>query len=184
MSKSDKRPLFNEYEAYTPEAYALAEEVVRALKPIVDKHSKHHTLRDIESVVLGSAAVITSETILRNALAKYGVERAQERHAGIGHVQEAFELVHSLPRLDGGFLQHLLLVALREPGVATDRLLPKALAVVPSVLKGPPFIPEDEEGEAVLKLAQQLAVLARRDRRFLDNYLAGEYAAPFIDEED
>ncbi len=178
-----KKPLFNEYEAYTEDAYALSAEVVKVLSPIIDKYAPSHTLRDIESVVLGSAAVITSEKILRTALARHDLERAEERHAGVDHVRRSFDLLGTLSDVDRGIAQHTLLVALREPGVAQDEYLPEALGLLPDFLRGVP-IPVPSSGP-ISELVDKLAEIARRDQRFLDNFLAGNPASPmFSDEED
>lgn len=178
MSSGRKKiPLFNEYEAYTPEAYVLADEVVKALRPILDKYSANHTLREIESVVLGSAAVITSEQILRAALLRHDVEEAEEEHAGVEHVRRAFDLLGTMSDVDRGIAQHTLLVALQEPGVASDEYLPEALFFLPDILRG---VPAPVPSGPITDLVGKLVEVAKRDQRFLDNFLAGNPAASFI----
>jgi hypothetical protein len=74
-----KKSLFNRpYEAYTPEARELSDEVWKVLEPIIDKYARRHPLRHIESVILASAAVLTSEKILKRAIARAEKEEAKE----------------------------------------------------------------------------------------------------------
>lgn len=90
----------------------------------------------------------------------------------VPQVERAFKLLETLPSLDAGYLQHVLLVALNEKGLCLYVELAEALAIVPALLKGLALPPEATE--TVVELGRKLVEIAHRDERFLQHYLDGK----------
>jgi hypothetical protein len=89
-------------------------------------------------------------------------------------IEEAFKMVTTMPRQDGGFLQWLLMQCLKTP-LATHALLVEGLQAIPDALLRQKF-PEDP---FLKRLVERMIVLAKKDARFLQNYLNGIPVADF-----
>jgi hypothetical protein len=130
-----------------------------------------------EALKKGESAFITGHDVPRLPECMAAETPYERQHPPeVDHVVRAWKLLESLSRIDAGFLQRLLLIALQTPPLSLNTALPEALILVPAILKGQPTNPSDE----ALQLAHQLADLARQDPKFLDHYLAGLPRADFL----
>ncbi len=118
-------------------------------------------------------------------------------------VTRAFASLEALPALEGGFLRHLLYLAIDDPELATNPRLAEHLRLVPRVVRALPsglarHIQSNPNGlvghESVASVARviafnrevspetlaKLSLISLRDIPFLECFLEGRPASPFL----
>lgn len=107
---------------------------------------------------------------------KMGYPKTREEHHNPAKtIEAAFHLVTTMSRQDGGFLQWLLLLCLQTP-LSTHKLLVEGLMAIPDALLRQQY-PEDPD---LKSLVDRMIVLAKKDERFLQNYLDGNPVSEFL----